>query len=127
MKSIQPMLLRAWLLVLLLLAAQAAGLAHRIVHAPGLARGASTSPGVSEAQAAATSVAASASTGLREHLPSGAECRLLDALAHADGLSGEASVCTAVKASGASSSAPATVAAPRFGGAPYEARAPPLG
>ncbi len=104
-----PTWLHATLLALLLLAAQAAGLAHRIAHAPG---------------AASTAAYKHWSP---EHEQGSADCRLIDQLAHADGLCGDASPTTAA----APADTPAPVPALRFvaagAAAAYLARAPPRG
>ncbi len=102
-----PTWLHATLLVLLLLAAQAAGLAHRVAHAPGAA------------QAAAHGHFAAV------HDEGSAECRLIDQLAHADGLCGDAPAATAAAVGGTSAAvlAPRVVAAGPA--AAYLARAPP--
>ena len=71
MRRLQPV--HVWWLVLLLLAAQALGLAHRVAHAPGL-------PGGALAHVAAAAHAS--------HEAGSAECRLVDQLAHADALCG---------------------------------------
>jgi hypothetical protein len=64
--------LRAWLLAMLLLVSQVAGLAHRIAHA--------TPAGGTTAQA----------VWQADHQPGSADCRLIDQLTHADALcSGE--------------------------------------
>ncbi len=107
--------LQAWLLALLLLAAQALGLAHRIQHAPG--------PGAAPAAAAVAAAPASWADG---HDAGGAECRLIDQLAHADGLCDATWAAAPVPPATEAHEAAPTVA-PRAGSASaYLARAPPL-
>lgn len=98
---------QAWLLAALLLAAQAAGLAHRVAHGSG---------GVAHAAQKAFSAS---------HDEGSAECRLIDQLTHADALcGGDAPAATVLAASAADPSRPA---ARLSEGAPaaYLARAPP--
>lgn len=88
-------LLNAWLLALLLLAAQAAGLSHRISHAPqaaaldGVAGLALQEPGSSadlNAHHAGHQTGHHADHHADPHQPGSADCRLIDQLAHADAL-----------------------------------------
>jgi hypothetical protein len=102
-----PTLLRAWLMAGLLLAAQAAGLAHRIAHAPG--------------QAGAH---ASWSHG---HEAGGADCRLIDQLAHADALCSPPAWAPAPPPPAAAPLRLAIYAALAPAPAAYLARAPPRG
>lgn len=105
--------LHAWLLAALLLAAQALGLAHHIRHAPGLG-------------AAATTVAAAPPDWADGHAAGSAECRLVDQLAHADGLC-DATWAAAPAAPASPAPAAVPTPAPRAGSAAaYRARAPPL-
>ena len=103
-----PTLLRAWMLAALLLAAQAAGLAHRVAHAPGL-------PGAVQVKAGAW------------HEAGTADCRLIDQLAHADALCTPAPALPALpvvaEATQALPQRTLAAAAP----AAYLARAPPRG
>ena len=66
--------MRAWLLALVLLAAQSAGLAHRVNHA--------AQPGSGTSTAAAQQIKRSAI----DHLAGSADCKLFDQLTHADAL-----------------------------------------
>jgi hypothetical protein len=96
--------LHAWLLAAVLLLAQGVGMAHRFAHAPSAGDGWS-----------------------QDHEAGGAECRLIDQLAHADALcGGNAPVPGLVRVSATASARPAgalAIAAP----AAYLARAPPRG
>lgn len=108
---------QAWLLAVLLLAAQGAGLSHRLAH--GGAHGGAQ--GVAVAQGAGPQ---DAHAGHDEGSP---ECRLVDQLAHADALcSGETATPPALTVALA---APArTAGRPAQGAAAaYLARAPPRG
>lgn len=101
----------AWLLAGALLLAQALGLAHRVLHAPGAAL--------------AASVAQAAAPGLfTDHAADSPECRLFDALAHADAASsaGAPTPAGAPPAWSAPANAPERT---RAGCAAYLARAPP--
>lgn len=123
---------QAWLLALLLLVAQGLGLAHRVAHAPGLVHAGAAVPAFaaghgqgpdrceSHGHARASALAAAG------HEADTPECRLIDQLAHADGLCTAAwAAAPAPQASGMHDTAPA--AAPRAGSASaYLARAPPL-
>lgn len=109
MKSLRRTLtpLRAWLLALVLVAAQSAGMAHRIVHgAPQAGAGAKSAWGL-------------------DHKQGTADCRLLDQLTHADALCGpavaELPALPPVATRDVALSLPLQAAAP----APYLARAPP--
>lgn len=79
-----PTLLRAWLLALVLVASQAAGLAHRIVHAPGGLAGNSAIVKTSGLPSASQAAAKTAGLWSSSHEQGSAECRLIDQLAHAD-------------------------------------------
>lgn len=97
--------LRAWLLALLLLAAQAAGIAHRVAHAPGLAP-----------------VHAAWVDG---HESGAADCRLVDQLAHADVLCGAAPAPPLALRVAQAATAPLPQALPAGTAAVYLARGPP--
>ncbi len=107
--------MRAWLLATLLLAAQAAGLAHRVLHAPGMPAGANTAQAVS-----------AASWG-GKHLPGSSDCRLIDQAAHADLLCGAIIAPAALPTVTAAVVAELPQALPRVAAAVYLARAPPRG
>lgn len=104
MKLRRPTFGHAWLLALLLLLAQGVGHAHRVLHAPGIQAG-----------------------WAQNHEAGGADCRLIDQLAHADVLcSGAASAPAVLPAVEAAAPLPP----PQWAaGAPaaYLARAPPRG
>ena len=87
-RRLQP--LHAWLLAALLLAAQALGLAHRVAHAPGLpaAPAQATVFAVADVHAHADAEASAHA----QHEAGSADCRLIDQLAHADALCGDASL-----------------------------------
>lgn len=104
MKLRRPTLVHAWLLAALLLLAQGLGLAHRVLHAPGVT--------------AAWS---------QDHEAGGNECRLLDQLASADILCGSQVAASALPppADAAPQWLRSAPAAPAL--APYLARAPPRG
>ena len=110
-----PTLLRAWLLATLLLAAQAAGLAHRVLHAPGGPTGAGAAQGMSAASWGGT------------HEPGSADCRLVDQLAHADLLCGAAAALHLPPPAAAAVAAVLPQALPARPVAAYLARAPPRG
>ncbi|MDP2008290.1 MAG: hypothetical protein Q8K45_21670 [Rubrivivax sp.] len=114
--------LQAWLLAALLLVAQGLGLSHRVAHAPGLAPAALAVPALGEPQGRLQASA----FGAAGHEADTAVCRLIDQLAHADGLcDGPWAAAPAVQATLAHDAAP--TAAPRAGSASaYLARAPPL-
>ena len=116
-----PTLLRAWLLATLLLAAQAAGLAHRVLHAPGQA------PGHASGGATAASVATAAAAWGGSHAPGTADCRLIDQLAHADVLCGAAPAAEALPPATTVVLAALPQAVPARTTAAYLARAPPRG
>jgi hypothetical protein len=100
---------QAWLLAVLLLAAQAAGLVHRVAHGGG---------GVAHAAHKAFSAS---------HDEGSAECRLVDQLTHADALcGGDAPAAPALAVQAAE---PARAHGRLAEGAPaaYLARAPPRG
>ncbi|MDP3085375.1 MAG: hypothetical protein Q8N44_17030 [Rubrivivax sp.] len=100
----------AWLLVLALLLAKAFGLAHRSVHALG-------------AQSLATAAAASAAGLFDGHQADCAECRIYDALAHADAAAGSAA--TTIAAATPPWRVPGAVPEGAHASAvPYSARAP---
>jgi hypothetical protein len=105
-RSITP--LRAWLLALVLVLAQAAGIAHRVAH--------TALPGSTKAQ----------SSWSADHKAGAADCRLLDQLTHADAL------CAPVLAAlpepvSAQDGLTAPLWPVRAGAAAlYQARAPPL-
>lgn len=114
---------QAWLLAALLLVAQGLGLAHRVAHAPGLGQaGVSASARAhfhGHAQAGAPAAWADG------HEADTADCRLIDQLAHADGLSA-ADGATAPAPQSSVVAAAACAAAPSAGSASaYLARAPP--
>lgn len=97
--------LHAWLLALLLLAAQAAGLSHRVVHAPGLAP---------------------AHTAWADgHEQGQDDCRLVDQLAHADALCGAAQAPLALLPLAAAATPLRPQARPAGKAAAYLARGPP--
>jgi hypothetical protein len=104
-----PTWLHATLLALLLLAAQAAGLAHRVAHAPG------------------TATAAAQQAWAPDHEHGSAECRLVDQLAHADLLCGGAPPATVVLRHATAAPAPALRSIAAGPAAAYLARAPPRG
>lgn len=108
-----PTVLRAWLLATLLLAAQAAGLAHRVLHAAGAPGGTS----------AAQAVAAWGGS----HQPGSADCRLIDQLAHADLLCGAAAAPATLPTATATVVAVLPQSLPARPAAAYLARAPPHG
>lgn len=94
-RRLQP--LHAWLLAVLLLAAQALGLAHRVAHAPGLPAAVSAQAAAfaaahvhahADVNADAASAAAATASAHGQHEAGGADCRLIDQLAHADALCG---------------------------------------
>lgn len=111
-----PTLLRAWMLAALLLAAQAAGLAHRLAHAPGL-------PGSTLAKAAAATAAAAGAS----HEAGSADCRLIDQLAHADVLCTPAVTLALLPQHADAAALPAQQARAAATPAGYLARAPPQG
>lgn len=100
----RPTVIHAWLLAAVLLLAQGVAMAHRFAHEPSAGDGWS-----------------------QDHEAGGAECRLVDQLAHADALcGGDAPVPALVGVGAAASARPASVlaiAAP----AAYLARGPPHG
>ena len=104
----RPTFVHAWLLAALLLMAQGLGLAHRVVHAP-------------------LNAQAGVAAWPLDHDAGGADCRLVDQLAHADALCGGVPAVAAPLPA-----ADAAVALPPqqwAAGAPavYLARAPPRG
>jgi len=139
-RRLQP--LHAWLLAVLLLAAQALGLTHRVAHAPGL-------PGATVAQAtasasvfaAATASALEAATATaaesagapahaHSHFPheaGSADCRLVDPLAHADALFAGASLPPVLPRAAATGAVATLPAVPAGSAAAYLARGPPAG
>ncbi len=102
-----PNLLHAWLLAMLLLGAQALGLAHRVAHGLG------------------GSVAAVQKAWSGDHEAGGAECRLVDQLAHADALSSNPAPAAAVPAALTAEVDGAASSLPQAAPAAYRARAPP--
>ena len=133
-------LLNAWLLAVLLLAAQAAGLSHRISHAPqaaalggiaGLAvQGSLPAADVKAHHAthhAAHPSGHHAAHHADPHQPGSADCRLIDQLAHADALcAGDATpgALPPPRTAASALDAPHGLASPF---ALYLARAPPRG
>ncbi len=122
--------MQAWLLAGLLLLAQGLGLAHRVAHAPGLAQagmagsavahvhGPARGPDQAPAQASVLAAAG--------HEADTAECRLIDQLAHADGLC-DAAWAHAGAPQATDLATAVAAATPRAGPASaYLARAPPL-
>lgn len=97
--------LHAWLLALLLLAAQAAGLAHRVAHAPGLAP--------AHAQ------------WVDGHEQGQDDCRLVDQLAHADALCGAPAALPPRLPAAQAGAAARAQARPAGTAAAYLARGPP--
>lgn len=120
--------LQAWLLAALLLLAQGWGLAHRVAHAPGLGRAgvADAAPGRVHGQVDGHAHAQAAVSWATGHEAGTAECRLIDQLAHADGLCADVwAAAPAPQLTEANDAAPPP--APRAGSASaYLARAPPL-
>lgn len=106
---------QAWLLAALLLAAQAAGLAHRISH------------GGHAGAARLAALQAAGPEGAASHDEGSAQCRLVDQLTHADALCG--GELTAAPARVAQGAGPARIEGRLAEGAPaaYLARAPPRG
>jgi hypothetical protein len=125
----RPML--AWLMAALLLVAQGLGLAHRVAHAPGLGQAVAgvAAPGHAQgrdqAHAHAHAHAHATTRWADGHEADTAECRLIDELAHADGLCDVVwATARAPQSSEVVAAAPAV--APRVGSASaYLARAPP--
>ena len=113
-RRLQPV--HAWWLVVLLLAAQALGLAHRVAHAPGL-------PGGALAQAAAAAFVAVPAHA--SHEAGSAECRLIDQLAHADALCGSVGLPPAPLRTADTGQAVNRPAQPVGSAAAYLARGPP--
>ena len=127
--ALQPW--HAWLLAALLLTAQALGLAHRIEHAPGSAQrlhalGVAAQGGTAAAGAAWSAAGQGSDThGMAAHQAGDADCRLVDQLAHADGLADAAAGLPAVLPTPVLALTPAApVAVPPLPAA-YQARAPP--
>ncbi len=120
--------LQAWLLAALLLLAQGWGLAHRVAHAPGLGHAgvAHAAPGRVQGPVSDHAHVQAAVSWAAGHEADTAECRLIDQLAHADGLCADAwAVASAPRPNEAHGAAPPL--APRAGSASaYLARAPPL-
>lgn len=112
-RFLAPTVLRAWLLATLLLAAQAAGLAHRVLHAPGAT--------------GATNAAQAAAAWGGSHEPGSADCRLIDQLAHADLLCGAAAASATLPKATATVVAALPQSVPVRPAAAYLARAPPHG
>jgi hypothetical protein len=98
---------RAWLLALLLLGAQWAGLSHRVSH--------TTAPALAAVQAPASG----------DHQPGTADCRLIDQLAHADALCGPPLTPQAVLQLAGSLPAQPVLSQQAPAPALYQARAPP--
>ena len=107
-----PTCLRAWLLALVLVASQAAGLAHRIVHAPG-------------GLAGKTAVAKTAGLWSASHELGSADCRLIDQLAHADVLCAAPPAALPVLPPADTAPAPFTPPLLAVTATAYQARAPP--
>lgn len=106
----------AALLALALVGAQALGLAHRVLHGQ-----------APPAQLGASAAAPTAGgTAFDAHEPGSIECRLLDQVAHADGLAATAwpALPPRVPAPAPAAAAVAAAAAPCHG---YQARGPPGG
>lgn len=119
-----PTALQAWLLAALLLVAQGLGLAHRVAHAPGLGHGGATLAAVSTSAKGHADGQAKASWAAG-HEADSAECRLIDQLAHGDGLCSTPWAAAAAPQAGETRAA-APAPAPRAGSASaYFARAPP--
>lgn len=118
----RPRLWQAWLLAVLLLAAQALGLAHRVAHAPGLAHQTGHPPAAAHAVQASAAHADGHASG---HEAGSPDCRLIDQLAHADALCGAASLPPALPRTAAIAPAVPGLALPSRGAAAYLARAPP--
>lgn len=108
-RRLSPTLLHAWLLAALLLAAQAAGLAHRIAHAPG------------------SSGTTASSWLVPDHEKGSPGCRLVDQLTQADVLCSGEAVIAALPQPQAEPEAASAAFAPRAFAAPYDARGPPRG
>ncbi len=107
-RRLAPTLLHAWLLAALLLAAQAAGLAHRIAHAPGAGTTAS-------------------SWLVPDHEKGSPGCRLVDQLTQADVLcSGDVALAALPLPQAEPEAVPAAFA-PRAFAALFDARGPPRG
>lgn len=101
--SLNP--IHAWLLALLLLAAQATGLAHRVAHAPGLAP---------------------AHTAWADgHEQGQGDCRLVDQLSHADALCGAAAALPPQLPAAVAATPLPQQARPAGTAAAYLARGPP--
>ena len=100
----RPTPFHAWLLAAVLLLAQGLGLAHGIEHAPSAAGARS-----------------------EDHEAGGAECRLIDQLAHADALCGGDAPALALVRVGDAAFAPQALGLASAAPAAYLARAPPLG
>lgn len=115
--------LRAWLLALLLLAAQAAGLSHRLQHASAPGPGSATAQQAFAGDAHVATAGAERTAG--DHAPGSADCRLIDQLSHADALCAGMAPATVQALAHSAPRAPATWQAPRGPAAHYLARAPP--
>jgi hypothetical protein len=105
-RTITP--LRAWLLALVLVLAQTAGLAHRVAH--------TVAPGSVKAQ----------SVWSAEHKAGTADCRLLDQLTHADALCAPVLAALPEPVLGQERLAAPTGLVRPAAPAVYQARAPPL-
>jgi hypothetical protein len=116
--------MRAWLLAVLLLSAQAVGLAHRVNH--------TLQPG-SFARTAAQLQQLQPSQKLKlagfggEHQAGSADCRLIDQLTHVDALCAGPAVVAALLQPAERSAVPQASAPHAAAAAPYLARAPPRG
>jgi hypothetical protein len=118
--------MRAWLLAVLLVAAQAAGLAHRVNH-PQQA-GSFTTAAAQAQQGLKSQSAGSSSTSLSgDHRAGSADCRLIDQLMHADALCLGAAVVAVLPQAHGSASAPRAETVRAASPALYLARAPPAG
>jgi len=137
-RRLQP--LHAWLLAVLLLAAQALGLTHRVAHAPGLA-GATVAQATASAnvfaaatasalEAAAAAESAGAPAHAHSHFPheaGSADCRLIDQLEHADALCAGVCLSPALPRAAVTGAAATLPAVSAGGAAAYLARGPPAG
>jgi hypothetical protein len=113
--------MRAWLLALVLLAAQVAGLAHRVVHTPlsGTGTPAATAQALGQdRQDQQRRIGA-------DHQSGSADCRLFDQLLHADALCVAAAVTAALALPADNEIALQAEAARATSAALYLARAPP--
>jgi hypothetical protein len=135
-RRLQP--LHAWLLAVLLLAAQTLGLTHRVAHAPGLAGAvvaqATASANVFAAATATALEAAAESAGAPAHAHShfpheagSADCRLIDQLEHADVLCAGVCLPPALPRAAVTGAAATLPTVSAGGAAAYLARGPPAG